>query len=577
MKKSQTLLSQRELKQSLLAGSITTVSVICGIIPFFWVMNIINILKTDKDPRAIGLNCLFITLALALKAVLYSIGIKRSHKVAFTALASIRDRLINHIYRLKFLDIKKHKTGELLQIINHEVEQVEIFMAHALPELIISLTVPIVIILSLFFIQWQFALILLAVLPLLFIDMKYLKIKFDSRFAVYVQKQTEISEDLLEYIAGISTIKAFNRDEKKTDSLLDKMADYIIWVKKLTADMTIFGILQNTIVGSGSVAIILYGSKLLLANSINFENYIIGIVFAGFFAASIAKLMTFTHKTMMFKHSKKNIVAILNIPLPKEDKLTSQIKSKDVTFKNVNFSYENSISILNGINFTAKENTTTSLIGFSGSGKTTIANLIAGFIKTESGEILIGDKNIDDINEEYLFDLVSIVEQNVFLFNTTIKENILIGNLEATENQVIEAAKKAMIHETIANLEKGYDTQVGEGGCKLSGGEKQRISIARMILKNNPIIILDEATSAIDPLNEKLIMKAMKNLGEGKTVISIAHHMESVKNSDNIILLDKGNIINQGGHLEMLDKSRLYKEMVNAQKEVDGWTIKEYA
>lgn len=577
MKKSQTLLSQRELKQSLLAGSITTVSVICGIIPFFWVMNIINILKTDKDPRAIGLNCLFITLALALKAVLYSIGIKRSHKVAFTALASIRDRLINHIYRLKFLDIKKHKTGELLQIINHEVEQVEIFMAHALPELIISLTVPIVIILSLFFIQWQFALILLAVLPLLFIDMKYLKIKFDSRFAVYVQKQTEISEDLLEYIAGISTIKAFNRDEKKTDSLLDKMADYIIWVKKLTADMTIFGILQNTIVGSGSVAIILYGSKLLLANSINFENYIIGIVFAGFFAASIAKLMTFTHKTMMFKHSKKNIVAILNIPLPKEDKLTSQIKSKDVTFKNVNFSYETSISILNGINFTAKENTTTSLIGFSGSGKTTIANLIAGFIKTESGEILIGDKNINDINEEYLFDLVSIVEQNVFLFNTTIKENILIGNLEATEDQVIEAAKKAMIHETIANLEKGYDTQVGEGGCKLSGGEKQRISIARMILKNNPIIILDEATSAIDPLNEKLIMKAMKNLGEGKTVISIAHHMESVKKSDNIILLDKGNIINQGGHLEMLDKSQLYEEMVNAQKEVDGWTIKEYA
>lgn len=569
------LLSKEELNKSILAGSMTALSVICGIISFFWVMNIIEILKTTRDIKSIIFNLIVIVFILCIKAIFHSVGIKKSHKVAYSALMNIRNRIINHIGKLRIADINKRKTGELLQIINHDVDQIEVFMAHALPEVIMASVIPVTILVSLFVIQWQFAVILLAVIPILGGYLKWFSFKFGSLFGTLSKKQKNMSEDLLEYIAGISVVKAFNRDEKKTDALLERMDEYITWVKKITVSITIPGLTQNLIIASGVTTVILFGSKLLLLGSITSEHYIIGIVLSGFYTGSISKLMMFTHKSIMFSQSKKNIISILEIPLPELGKTSDEVLSGDITFSNVWFSYDGVKSVLNNISFTAKKNSSTCLIGSSGSGKTTITNLIAGFISTDNGDIYIGSSRINSISEGDLFDLVSIVEQDVFLFNLTIRENILIGNLNATDDQVIKAAKDAKIHDMIINLPGGYNTSVGEGGCRLSGGEKQRISIARIILKDSPIILLDEATSAIDPINERLIMEAVKNLGRGKTVISVAHNMESVKSSDHIILLEDGQIACQGDHDKLQKESELYREMVNAQVEIDKWTIKE--
>ena len=259
---------------------------------------------------------------------------------------------------------------------------------------------------------------------------------------------------------------------------------------------------------------------------------------------------------------------------PGNEREGAALENGDIALENVTFSYEGREDALKNVNVRFRQGEVSAIVGASGSGKSTIANLIMGFWKTGQGSVTVGGKNIADAGEKELSKLMSIVQQESFLFNTSIADNIAIGRQGASREDIESAAKLACVHDMIAALPNGYDTVAGEGGAKLSGGEKQRVAIARVILKNAPVIILDEATAAIDPYNEHLIQEAITNMSRGKTLIVIAHHLSAIRGADRIVVMDSGCKVAAGKHGELIESCPAYAEMVAAQNAVDNWEIK---
>ena len=314
------------------------------------------------------------------------------------------------------------------------------------------------------------------------------------------------------------------------------------------------------------------GSILLLHNNISTAQFILSVILSSVFVSAISKTATLHHFSIVFTEKLKSIAVILCAPLAKE-KISEKLKTGDIECKNVYFKYEKDGFALKDITVQCKENTLNALVGPSGCGKSTLANLIMGFWDVDSGVLTISGKDISRYDTDSISALIGSVQQEVILFNMSIFENIAIGKVDASETEVIEAAQKARCHDFISALPHGYNTRVGEMGVKLSGGEKQRISIARMILKNAPILILDEAMAAVDSENEKLINEAIEELRKNKTVITIAHHLNTVQNADKIIVMDKGRILDSGTHEELISRCTFYKEMVEAQNKVDNWRV----
>ncbi|MCR4948520.1 MAG: ATP-binding cassette domain-containing protein, partial [Treponema sp.] len=296
---------------------------------------------------------------------------------------------------------------------------------------------------------------------------------------------------------------------------------------------------------------------------------------AGLFTSSIAKIATLQHYGIVFNQSMSGIWSILGKPFLNRPEQSEEAHNGDITISDLNFSYSDEKEVLKNISLNITKGSKVAFVGASGCGKTTLANLLMGFWEVTSGNIKIGGKDIRSYSEKELNKLFSIVQQENFLFNLSMEENIRIGKPVATKTGIIEAAKKARIHDFISSLPQGYDTLAGEAGVKFSGGEKQRISIARMMLKDAPIIILDEATAAVDTENEKMIQSAIEDLSRDKTVIMIAHHLNTIRDADQIVVMEEGRIIDSGKHKELLTRCALYKKMVEEQNRVDNWKIKE--
>ena len=349
----------------------------------------------------------------------------------------------------------------------------------------------------------------------------------------------------------------------------------------------------------GVAVVMILGSIFLVRGEISVPAFILSIIFSYLFVAQISKTASLHHFSIVFKEALKAIGKILTAPLP-QNKINEHLQAGDIEVQGVNFSYVRSHAIapsskhasskqsreddstlieknsfsLKDINLTFKQNTFNAIVGASGCGKTTLKALLMGFWDVDSGEIKINGKDIKNYSEESLSALIGSVEQDVYLFDLSIFENIAIGKLDANKDEVIEAAKKARIHDFIMSLPNGYDTKVGEMGSRLSGGEKQRLSIARMILKDAPILILDEAMAAVDSENEKLISDAIEELSHEKTVITIAHHLNSIKKADKIVVMDSGKIIGIGIHEELMKTCDFYSLLVSAQNKIDAWKLK---
>jgi len=551
-------LQKKVIGKNGLSNLLLALKLVFDLIPQILLVYLISSLITNNINEG-NLKHIFlgIFISFVLKGVFYYLTTKVAHEKAYEKLTELRIDIIEHLKKLSLGFFKEHNTGELTNIVQHDVEQVEVYLAHGLPEIMSVTLLPTIIFIAMIFMDWRLALGMIAGVPLMYLVKVLSQKTMDKNFAIYFNHENKMREELMEYVKNIPVIKAFAKEEEISERTLKTAREYIYWVKKI-----------------GVVIVMILGSIFLYYGNITTPNFILAIILSSAFTASISKTATLQHFSIVFKEALKAIGKVLTVPLPKK-KTEQGLEFGNIEFKDVNFAYGKDSFELKNINLTFKKNSVNAFVGASGCGKSTVSNLLMGFWDADEGQILINGKDIKEYNQENISMLIGSVQQDVILFDLSIFENIAIGKLNATKEEVIEAAKKARCHDFISALPNGYETRVGEMGVKLSGGEKQRISIARMILKNAPILILDEAMAAVDSENERLIGEAIDDLSKDKTIITIAHHLNTIRDSDQIIVMDKGVVLDTGSHEELMKRCEFYKDMVEAQNKVDRWNLKE--
>ena len=573
-------MSEKEIRKKVigkngLSNLLLALKIVCDLIPQILLVYLISSLITNNISED-NLKYIFlgIFISFALKGVFYYFATKVAHEKAYEKLTELRIDIIGHLKKLSLGFFKEHNTGELTNIVQHDVEQVEVYLAHGLPEIMSVTLLPTIIFVAMIFVDWRLALGMIAGVPLMYLVKVLSQKTMDKNFAIYFNHENKMREELMEYVKNISVIKAFAKEEEISERTLKTAREYIYWVKKSMGAITIPMGLIDIFMEIGVVIVMILGSIFRYYVNITTPNFILAIILSSAFTASISKTATLQHFSIVFKEALKAIGKVLTVPLPKK-KTEQGLEFGNIEFKDVNFAYGKDSFQLKNINLTFKKNSLNAFVGASGCGKSTVSNLLMGFWDADEGQILINGKDIKEYSQENISMLIGSVQQEVILFDLSIFENIAIGKLNATKEEVIEAAKKARCHDFISALPNGYETRVGEMGVKLSGGEKQRISIARMILKNAPILILDEAMAAVDSENEKLISEAIDDLSKDKTVITIAHHLNTIRNSDQIIVMDKGLVLDTGSHEELMKRCDFYRDMVEAQNKVDRWNLKD--
>ncbi|EFM25833.1 ABC transporter, ATP-binding protein [Peptoniphilus duerdenii ATCC BAA-1640] len=568
-------LRKKVIGKNSLSNSLLALKIVFDLIPQILLVYLISSLITNNINEG-NLKYIFlgIFISFVLKGVFYYFATKVAHEKAYEKLTELRLDIIGHLKKLSLGFFKEHNTGELTNIVQHDVEQVEVYLAHGLPEIMAVTLLPTIIFVAMIFVDWRLALGMIAGVPLMYLVKVLSQKTMDKNFAIYFNHEKKMREELMEYVKNISVIKAFAKEEEISERTLKTAREYVYWVKKSMGMVTIPMGLIDIFMEIGVVIVMILGSIFLYHGNITTPNFILAIILSSAFTASISKTATLQHFSIVFKEALKSIGKVLTVPLPTKN--TEQgLEFGNIEFKDVNFAYGKDGFELKNINLTFKKNSLNAFVGASGCGKSTVSNLLMGFWDADEGQILINGKDIKEYSQENISMLIGSVQQEVILFDLSIFENIAIGKLNATKEEVIEAAKKARCHDFISALPNGYETRVGEMGVKLSGGEKQRISIARMILKNAPILILDEAMAAVDSENERLIGEAIDDLSKDKTIITIAHHLNTIRDSDQIIVMDKGVVLDAGSHEELMKRCDFYKEMVEAQNKVDRWNLKE--
>lgn len=558
-----------------LSNLLLALKIVFDLIPQILLVYLISSLITNNINED-NLKYIFlgIFISFALKGVFYYFATKVAHEKAYEKLTELRLDIIGHLKKLSLGFFKEHNTGELTNIVQHDVEQVEVYLAHGLPEIMSVTLLPTIIFIAMIFVDWRLALGMIAGVPPMYLVKVLSQKTMDKNFAIYFNHENKMREELMEYVKNISVIKAFAKEEEISERTLKTAREYIYWVKKSMGAITIPMGLIDIFMEIGVVIVMILGSIFLYQGNITTPNFILAIILSSAFTASISKTATLQHFSIVFREALNAIGKVLTVPLPKK-KMEQDLEFGNIEFKDVNFAYGKDGFELKNINLTLKKNSLNAFVGASGCGKSTVSNLLMGFWDADEGQILINGKDIKEYSQENISMLIGSVGQDVILFDLSIFDNIAIGKLNATKEEVIEAAKKARCHDFISALPNGYETRVGEMGVKLSGGEKQRISIARMILKNAPILILDEAMAAVDSENERLIGEAIDDLSKDKTIITIAHHLNTIRDSDQIIVMDKGVVLDAGSHGELMKRCDLYKDMVDAQNKVDRWNLKD--
>lgn len=480
-----------------------------------------------------------------------------------------------HLRRLSMGFFSARDAGDLSTVLLRDYTEIETFAQQILPQvatILIRFSLA-VIILSAFDVKMMLSVFIVIplALPFAFISMK----KMEKEGALLQNSQQKVSSGILEYVGGIRTLKAFNMSGEHFETLKDTLNQQrkaaIAIETRAAAPVSMIG---RFILNCGIGLVMIAGAALMMSGKLDVFYYIAFLLLTLTIYDPVLSLFTFIADLTRTTRSGKRIRSLFEErPLPESDNCIVP-SGTNIEFNDVSFGYGNK-EVLHNIDLSFPEKSVTALVGPSGSGKSTITRLIARFWDVDSGEITMGGVPIKDITTEELLGNISIVFQDVYLFRDTIEANIKMGRSSATHEEVIEAAKKAACHDFIMSLPNGYDTMVGEGGSTLSGGEKQRISIARALLKDSQIILLDEATSSLDPENEVLIQQAISALVEDKTVIVIAHRLQSVSNADQIVVLNEGRVAEQGKHNILLEKNGIYAKLWNEQNHAGNWRIKQ--
>jgi ATP-binding cassette subfamily B protein IrtA len=556
-------------------------SVAGGIVPYVGVYQILVLFFNGKPT----VNQILFWAAICLagyvaKLVFYAVSTVLAHISAYNILENMRLKIADKLMKAPLGAVLNQTVGKLKSVVVDRVETIELPLAHLIPEGFSELLLPIGVFAYLIMIDWRMAFAALITLPIAAVAYGIMLRTYNQKYADYMESSNHVNSVIVEYIEGIEVIKAFNQSAisyEKFAKAVQSFQEYTLdWFRSTWKHMT-FGasVLPSTMLGAVPVGMYLY-----LKGSLSPAELTICLILSLGMVGSLTKFTVFLNDLKSIQFAVQDADEYLNLPELENVKEQKELSRFDIELRQVSFAYnaesdnENGKnSVLHDVNLKLPQGTFAALVGPSGGGKSTVARLIARFWDVGSGAIEIGGVNIKKLPLAQLADTVSFVTQDNFLFNCSLRENIRLGNPQASDAEVIQAAQAACCDEFIRKLDNGYDTTAGEAGRKLSGGEKQRIAIARAILKNAPIVILDEATAFTDPENEAKIQKSLVALTQGKTLLVIAHRLSTIKNADRIVVLEKGRVIKVGAHAELLKECRLYQDMWEAHIGAKKWAV----
>ncbi|MGD9117040.1 MAG: ABC transporter ATP-binding protein [Dehalococcoidia bacterium] len=550
---------------------------ICKIVPAVLILEVFNVIFRHfqtGEPLDIGRMWLVSGVLFAwllVQYIAYAWAYDKTYYVAYEASARGRTALAERLRHLSLGFFGSRDPGDLTTMILGDYTLVETAISHHFPQLVSGVVLPFLAFICLLFVQWQMALAMFIALPLSVLII-YLTNNFQVRLSKsHIKAKVDAASRLQEYLLGMREIKAHNLSGQRFERLREAFHRLMRESIKIEGAIGPVMMVAIGLMRAGMTLIIFTGAYLLAGGELTLPIFLIFILLGTRVFEPLQVVMVNYAEIKYATVSAERIMEVQQHPmLPGQD---DPPEDNRIEFDNVTFAYEDR-DVLKNISFAIEPRTITALVGPSGSGKSTVARLIARFWDVQGGSIRLGGKDIKEIDPEKLLSRISMVFQDVYLFKDTIGNNIRVGRIDASQDEIEEAARQACAHDFITALPQGYDTPVGEGGCTLSGGEKQRVSIARALLKDAPIVLLDEATASLDPENETNVQRALNALVTNKTVVTIAHRLKTVRGADKILVLDKASVVEEGKHDDLLSKEGLYHQLWTLQQQSAGWRMK---
>lgn len=552
-----------------------TAAVILSVVPYFLLYQLIAPLLNGESLTSgyVALRVAITAVCLVGNAVLYVHGLDLSHYSAYNTLRNLRTALQGRLEQQPLGAIRELGNGRIKKVFTDDIETIELLLAHAIPEGIANLIIPAVVMVAMFFADWKLALLSLASLPFGMFAMGMMFKIGMSRMEAYYAAAAKMNNTIIEYINGMEVVKVFNRDGEsyaRYENDINYYRDMTLdWYRICWPWMALY----SSILPCVALFTLPIGGWFVLKGWSTLADFVLVLCMTLAVGPPLLKAIGFAGKFPQLNYKVEELERLLDNPPLKQSDRGFEGKNHDICFEDVHFSYKNT-EVIHGIDLTIREGEMAALVGESGSGKSTLARLLVHFYDLDSGKITLGGQDITDMRIEALNDQIAFVSQEQFLFNTSLYENIRLGKPDASREEVLNAASLAQCDEFLERFPQGIDSKAGDGGKMLSGGERQRISLARALLKDAPIIVLDEATAFIDPENEEKMNAAISEVIRGKTVLIIAHRLHTVTGADQIIVLDNGNIDARGTHEELLKSSPVYQRLWAAAQQSIEWEVR---
>ena len=550
-------------------------SVAGGFVPYLGVYQIIRLfLERQASWEGILFWCGVCLAGYAIKVAGYALSTMLAHVSAYTILEGLRLQAADRLMGAPLGEVDSRPIGAMKSTIVDRIEDIEPPLAHMIPELSSNILLPLVVAIAMFAIDWRMGLALLVTIPVALIPMAFGLRTYNKNYAAYMAANAHVNSVIVEYVEGIQVVKAFSQGERSYQKFANAVRSFrdftMDWFRCTWASMNLcLSILPTTLLGTLPIGIYLYQTGVLDPAQVTLCLMLaLGIVTPLMSATAFINSM----KSMQF--AVKDTRELLDLPQLSQVERDAPLNGCDIQLRDVSFSYSgDGEEVLHHLDLTIPQGKFTALVGPSGGGKSTIARLAARFWDVTGGTITLGGRDIRELPLKQLSREISFVTQDNFLFDCSLKENIRLGRPGASDEEVFAAARAAQCEEFIGRLEHGWDTAAGDAGKQLSGGERQRIAIARAILKDAPIVILDEATAFTDPENEDKIQRSIMALSKGKTLLVIAHRLSTIQNADQIVVLEKGQIVDRGTQRELLDRCPLYQTLWAAHVGARSWAV----
>lgn len=556
--------------------ALAVVSVAGGFVPYLGVYQILRLfVERRAGLEGILLWCGVCLAGYAVKVAGYALSTMLAHVSAYTILEGLRLQVADRLMGAPLGEVESRPIGAMKSTVVDRIEDVEPPLAHMIPELSSNLLLPLAVVIAMFTIDWRMGLALLVTIPVALVPMAAGMRSYNKNYAAYMAANNHVNSVIVEYVEGIQVVKAFSQGERsyaKFAQAVGSFRDFTLnWFRCTWASMNLcLSILPTTLLGTLPVGVYLYQTGVLDPAQVT-----LCLMMALGIVSPLMSATAFINSMKSMQFAVKDTRELLDLPQLSQARQEAKLDGSGIRFRNVSFSYGGTedTEVLHDLELHIPQGSFTALVGPSGGGKSTIARLAARFWDVTAGSITLGGWDIREMPLKQLSQAISFVTQDNFLFDCSLKENIRLGKPDASDEEVLAAARAAQCEEFLARLDRGWDTPAGEAGRQLSGGERQRIAIARAILKDAPIVILDEATAFTDPENEDKIQSSIMALSKGKTLLVIAHRLSTIQNADQIVVLEKGHIVDQGTQAELLRRCLLYQKLWQAHIGAQGWAV----